>query len=118
MKEHEERITQLPTPRDALLDPREVTFAEKYFESTKKLMLDEFLHDLVPSLQKIPRVKDPHSNARVFFEVISETAEPITTPLLEDQTQEFVVHLKKGDRMMAPFKNAEEALENGHIRLL
>uniref|UniRef100_A0AC35F1F1 DNA replication complex GINS protein SLD5 n=1 Tax=Panagrolaimus sp. PS1159 TaxID=55785 RepID=A0AC35F1F1_9BILA len=118
LKEHEDRINGISASTEELLEEKEIEFAEKFFESSRKLLLDQFLGTLVPSLQKIPRIKDPNSTARVFFEVLIDSCESITVPKLKEKDLEMIVELKKGDRVLAPFKSVEELLEKGHIKLL
>uniref|UniRef100_A0AC34GYV3 DNA replication complex GINS protein SLD5 n=1 Tax=Panagrolaimus sp. ES5 TaxID=591445 RepID=A0AC34GYV3_9BILA len=118
LKEHEDRINGVSTSTEELLEEKEGEFAEKYFESTRKLLLDEFLNEFAAGLQKIPRIKEQNSTARVFFEVLVDNCESITVPKLKDKELEFIVPLAKGDRFLAPFKCVEELLEKGHIKLL
>uniref|UniRef100_A0A914R9G9 DNA replication complex GINS protein SLD5 n=1 Tax=Panagrolaimus davidi TaxID=227884 RepID=A0A914R9G9_9BILA len=118
LKEHEDRLNGISASTEELLEEKEIEFAEKFFESSRKLLLDQFLGTLVPSLQKIPRIKDPNSTARVFFEVLIDGCESITVPRLKEKDLEMIVELKKGDRVLAPFKSVEELLEKGHIKLL
>ncbi|KAL3117244.1 hypothetical protein niasHT_007647 [Heterodera trifolii] len=128
LRDHSERIRRALQARraggrvpeqPALLEAREVQFAQQLLSANNTLLRDAFLAHLPASMQHVPV---PHSlsahSQRVFVEVLKDNLDRIPVPSLNDPNADLLVTLDKGTRHMLPFHCVEELLELGHVRLL
>uniref|UniRef100_A0A914GTS3 DNA replication complex GINS protein SLD5 n=1 Tax=Globodera rostochiensis TaxID=31243 RepID=A0A914GTS3_GLORO len=128
LRDHSERVRRALQARrtgkrvpeqPALLEAREVQFAQRLLHANGALLRDTFLSLLPASMQHVPVPLTVSSGSqRVFVEVLKDNLDRVSVPSMADPNSDLLVSLDKGTRHMLPFHCVEELLDQGHVRLL